>query len=359
MFGERIAGRMFSALDMTFLMKNTPERPSQTKPSQAKPLKSQSPQSQPQQSKAVTVQFVDITDDQAGQRVDNFLLSKLKGVPKSRIYRILRKGEVRVNKSRVKPEYKLAPGDRVRIPPVRVAEREAPAAPGLKLQELLEQSIIYEDPLLLVINKPVGLAVHGGSGINLGLIEALRATRPKQSFLELVHRLDRETSGCLIVAKKRSALRFLQDEMRGRRVGKVYQALASGRWPRGMKKINVPLLRNELKSGERIVRVNPEGKPAVTHFAILQRFDKATLLEVTLETGRTHQIRVHTQHAGCPLAGDEKYGDDEYNRQMKHLGLKRMFLHAAKLKFRSPEGNKISVEAPLPEELSHFLTRLD
>ena len=305
------------------------------------------------------VRFVEITADQAGQRVDNFLLSRLKGVPKSRIYRILRKGEVRVNRSRVKPEYKLASGDQVRIPPVRVAEREAPVAPGIKLQELLEKSVIYEDPLLLVINKPSGLAVHGGSGVSLGLIEALRATRPKQSFLELVHRLDRETSGCLIVAKKRSALRFLQDEMRARRVVKVYQALASGRWPRGMKKINLPLLRTELKSGDRIVRVNPEGKSAVTHFAVQQRFDKATFLEVTLETGRTHQIRVHSQHAGCPLAGDDKYGDDDYNGQLKRLGLKRMFLHAARLKFRSPEGNKISVEAPLPEELSQLLARLD
>lgn len=263
-----------------------------------------------------------------------------------------------MNRSRVKPEYKLAAGDEVRIPPVRVADRAAPAAPGVKLQELLQQSVIYEDGALLVLNKPSGLAVHGGSGVNLGLIEALRATRPKQSFLELVHRLDRETSGCLIVAKKRSALRFLQDEMRAHRVVKTYQALASGRWPRGMKRISVPLLKSELKSGERIVRVNPEGKHAVTHFSVVKRFDQATLLKVTLETGRTHQIRVHTKHAGCPLAGDDKYGDDGFNQQIKRQGLKRMFLHAATLQFRSPEGKKIRVEAPLPESLSDVLTKL-
>lgn len=310
------------------------------------------------QANSISVKYVDITEDQAGQRVDNFLLAKLKGVPKSRIYRILRKGEVRVNGSRVKPEYKLQGGDRVRIPPVRVADREAPAAPGPKLQRLLEQNVIYEDSLLLVVNKPAGLAVHGGSGVNLGLIEALRATRPSHSFLELVHRLDRGTSGCLIIAKKRSALRFLQDEMRARRIVKVYQALATGRWPRGMKRIDMPLLKSELKSGERVVRINPEGKSSVTHFSVLKRFDKATLMDVTLETGRTHQIRVHSQYAGCPLAGDEKYGNDECNRQMKALGLKRMFLHAAKLEFRSPDGQKIRVEAPLPDELVKVLATL-
>jgi 23S rRNA pseudouridine955/2504/2580 synthase len=320
---------------------------------------------------APVVQFVEVTSDYAGQRIDNFLLAKLKGVPKSRIYRIVRKGEVRVNRSRVKPEYKLLEGDQVRIPPVRVAEREAPQAPGQKLQSLLEDSIVYEDDLLLVINKPSGLAVHGGSGVNLGLIEALRATRPKQPFLELVHRLDRETSGCLIVAKKRSALRFLQDEMRARRVVKVYQALTAGRWPRGMKKIDVPLLRGELKSGERIVRVHPEGKRSVTHFSVLRRFDSrklidhsgfdecSTLVEATLETGRTHQIRVHSQYAGCPLEGDEKYGDDQYNRSIKTFGLKRMFLHALKLQFNSPNGKKIRVEAPLPEGLAQILTKLE
>lgn len=306
----------------------------------------------------VAVKFVEIMADQAGQRIDNFLLANLKGVPKSRIYRILRKGEVRVNGSRVKPEYKLCGGDKVRIPPVRVAERAVPVGPSPKLQRLLESSVIYEDSSLLVVNKPSGLAVHGGSGVNLGLIEALRATRPSHSFLELVHRLDRETSGCLIIAKKRSSLRFLQDEMRARHVVKVYQALVVGRWPRGMKRIDMPLLKTEVKSGERVVRIHPEGKRSVTRFAVLQRFDQATLMEATLETGRTHQIRVHSQHAGCPLAGDEKYGDDECNRQMRTLGLKRMFLHALKLQFKSPEGTVIKVEAPLPEELKQVLEKL-
>ena len=308
--------------------------------------------------KPVSVQMVEITEHHAGQRIDNFLITFLKGVPKSRIYRILRKGEVRVNRGRVKAEYRLQDGDQVRVPPVRVAEREAPAGPSPRLQQLLEQSIVYEDESLLVIDKPAGLAVHGGSGVSLGLIESLRAARPNQPFLELVHRLDRETSGCLLLAKKRSALRHLQDEMRAGRVLKVYQALACGRWPKGMKRINVPLRKNELKSGERIVKVDPEGKPSVTHFAVLQRFDRHTLVEATLETGRTHQIRVHSQFAGCPLAGDDKYGDDECNRQLKALGLKRMFLHAGKLAFTSPSGTKLKVESPLPDELVSVLKKL-
>ena len=308
--------------------------------------------------KAVAVKFVEITADQAGQRIDNFLLANLKGVPKSRIYRILRKGEVRVNGSRIKPEYKLRGGDRVRIPPVRVAERPVPVGPSPKLQRLLEESILYEDSSLLVLDKPSGLAVHGGSGINLGLIEALRATRPSYSFLELVHRLDRETSGCLIVAKKRSALRYLQDEMRARNVVKVYQTLVVGRWPKGMKRIDMPLLKKEVASGERVVKIHPDGKRSLTHFAVLQRFDNTTLMQATLGTGRTHQIRVHSKYAGCPLAGDDKYGDDQSNRATKALGLKRMFLHAVKLEFKGPDGKKIRVEAPLPDELVSVLSSL-
>lgn len=302
--------------------------------------------------------MVEITEHQAGQRIDNFLITFLKGVPKSRVYRILRKGEVRVNRGRVKAEYRLQAGDQVRVPPVRVAEREALPGPSPRLQQLLEHSIVYEDEGLLVIDKPAGLAVHGGSGVSLGLIESLRATRPDHSFLELVHRLDRETSGCLLVAKKRSALRHLQDEMRSGRVEKVYQALVCGRWPKGMKLVNVPLRKNELKSGERIVKVDVEGKPSVTHFAVLQRFDRHTLMEATLETGRTHQIRVHSQFVDCPLAGDDKYGNDECNQQLKELGLKRMFLHAARLEFTAPSGKRIRVEAPLPEELAAVLEKL-
>ena len=305
------------------------------------------------------VQMVEVTEDQDGQRVDNFLMSRLKGVPKSRIYRILRKGEVRVNKGRVKPESRLRAGDLVRIPPVRVSEKEPLAGPGVRLQKLLEQSVVYEDDQLMVVNKPAGLAVHGGSGISLGLIESLRAMRPEQRFLELVHRLDRDTSGCILLAKKRSALRWLQEEMRSHRIEKVYRALVKGRWPKDRRRIDVPLRKNELKSGERIVKVSADGKPSATNFSILQRFDRATLVEARLETGRTHQIRVHSQFAGHPLAGDEKYGDSEFNEYMKTAGLGRMFLHASALAFRLPEtAQRLVVEAPLPPELAKPLAKL-
>ncbi|TNE75679.1 MAG: 23S rRNA pseudouridine(955/2504/2580) synthase RluC [Gammaproteobacteria bacterium] len=305
-----------------------------------------------------SVQMLEITEHQAGQRIDNFLLTFLKGVPKSRVYRILRKGEVRVNRSRVKAEYRLQVGDQVRVPPVRVAERQTPPGPSPRLQQLLESRIVFEDENMMVIDKPAGLAVHGGSGVRLGLIESLRAARPEQPFLELVHRLDRDTSGCLMVAKKRSALRHLQEEMRAGRVKKVYQALVCGRWPKGMKRVDAPLRKNELKSGERIVRVDGEGKASVTHFAVQQRFDRHTLVEATLETGRTHQIRVHSQFVGCPLAGDDKYGDEACNRQLREKGLKRMFLHAVRLEFKEPSGDKLRVEASLPEELSSLLQQL-
>ena len=307
----------------------------------------------------VAVQLIVISPNNAGQRLDNFLFTALKGVPKSRIYRIIRKGEVRVNKGRIKPEYKLAEGDQVRIPPVRVAQRDTPIIPSQSFQDSLEASILYEDDLLLVINKPSGLAVHGGSGISLGLIEALRATRSDKSYLELVHRIDRDTSGCLVVAKKRSALRFLQDEMRARRILKVYYALASGRWPRGRRRIDAPLLASEQKSGEKIVRVDSEGKSSVTVFSVVQRFDNATLMEATLETGRTHQIRVHAQYVGCSLAGDVKYGSDDYNDDARRLGLGRMFLHALRIQFFSPCGKKILIEAPIPPELSRYLQKGD
>ena len=306
-----------------------------------------------------SVKLVTISSENEGQRLDNYLFTYLKGVPKSRIYRIIRKGEVRVNRSRIKPEYKLIEGDEVRIPPVRVAERIAPAIPSKNFQDTLESGILYEDDLLLVINKPSGIAVHGGSGISLGLIEALRGARPNARYLELVHRIDRETSGCLIIAKKRSALRFLQEEMRNRKVHKVYNALVSGRWPRGKRKIDLPLLASEQKTGEKIVQVNPKGKKSVTIFSVIKRFHNSTLLEAILETGRTHQIRVHAQHAGCPLAGDTKYGVDLINKEARKLGLKRMFLHALKIQFLLPCGKKLLVEAPIPPELSNYLKKLD
>ena len=312
-----------------------------------------------QKSPASGVRMIEVTEDQDGQRVDNFLISRLKGVPRSRIYRILRKGEVRVNKGRVKPETRLKVGDMVRIPPIRVSEQKPQAGPGVRLQKLLAQSVIYEDDRLLVINKPAGLAVHGGSGISLGLIESLRAMRPEQHFLELVHRLDRDTSGCILLAKKRSALRWLQEEMRNHRINKVYTALVKGRWPKDRRRIDVPLRKNELKSGERIVKVAQDGKPSATNFAILQRFDRATLVSARLETGRTHQIRVHSQFAGYPLAGDSKYGDSEFNQYMKEAGLERMFLHASMLEFRLPDSEqRCRAEAPLPAELAGPLEQL-
>ena len=307
----------------------------------------------------LTVKFVEITSEHSDQRIDNYLFTLLKGVPKSRIYRIIRKGEIRINGSRIKPDYKLNEGDKIRIPPVRIAEREAFILPSKKLQYSLEKNILYEDDALLVLNKPSGLAVHGGSGIKLGLIEALRLIRPKTDYFELVHRIDRETSGCLIVAKKRSSLRYLQEQMRTKRISKVYRALATGKWPRGMRRIDLPLMAFEQKTGEKIVRVNPKGKKSVTIFSVMKRYRNFTLLEALLETGRTHQIRVHAQHIGCPLAGDNKYGLDDINKDIRKSGLKRMFLHALKIGFSLPCGKNIFIEAPMPSDLSEHLMELD
>ena len=307
----------------------------------------------------LTVKFVEITSEHSDQRIDNYLFTLLKGVPKSRIYRIIRKGEIRINGSRIKPDYKLNEGDKIRIPPVRIAEREAFILPSKKLQYSLEKNILYEDDALLVLNKPSGLAVHGGSGIKLGLIEALRLIRPKTDYFELVHRIDRETSGCLMVAKKRSSLRYLQEQMRSKRISKVYRALATGKWPRGMRRIDLPLMAFEQKTGEKIVRVNPKGKKSVTIFSVMKRYRNFTLLEALLETGRTHQIRVHAQHIGCPLAGDNKYGLDDVNKDIRKSGLKRMFLHALKIGFSLPCGKNIFIEAPMPSDLSEHLMELD
>ncbi|EKT56408.1 23S rRNA pseudouridine(955/2504/2580) synthase RluC [Providencia sneebia] len=303
------------------------------------------------------VQFIDISDDEAGQRIDNFLLAKLKGIPKSMIYRIIRKGEVRVNKGRIKPEYKLAPGDQVRVPPVRVAEREnAPVSAKLGKVAALADCILYEDESILVINKPSGTAVHGGSGLSFGVIEGLRALRPEARFLELVHRLDRDTSGILLVAKKRSALRALHEQLRLKQMQKDYMALVRGNWQSHTKVIQAPLLKNILQSGERIVRVNPEGKPSETRFKVEERFDNATLVKASPVTGRTHQIRVHTLHAGHPIAFDNRYGDKQFDAQLAGTGLKRLFLHASSLKFTHPKtGEEMRLQAPLDDELSHCL----
>jgi len=305
------------------------------------------------------VSYVDIGPEQSGQRLDNFLIKTLKGVPKSRIYRLLRKGEVRVNKGRVKADSRLKEGDIVRLPPIRVAERGEMPAVGRQLKQYLANNVLFEDDGLLIINKPSGLAVHGGSGVSLGAIEALRAEHPELRFLELVHRLDRDTSGCLMLAKKRSVLLELQQAMQRNNIEKRYVALAKGRWPKGKNTINAPLRKNTLQSGERMVRVDVSGKASVTHFKILQQFPSATLLDIKLETGRTHQIRVHCQFAQQPLAGDSKYGDEHYNESLKESGLKRLFLHASSLRFKHPlSGDWVDVEAPLPADLAKVLTKL-
>lgn len=307
-----------------------------------------------------SVQFLTVSDEEAGQRIDNFLRTKLKGVPKSMIYRILRKGEVRINKKRVKPEYKLLDGDLIRIPPVRTSEREdAPVSAGLAKVSSLADCIIYEDDYLLVLNKPSGTAVHGGSGLSFGVIEGLRALRPEARFLELVHRLDRDTSGVLLVAKKRSALRALHEQLRSKGMQKDYLALVRGQWQSHCKVVQAPLLKNILQSGERIVRVNSEGKPSETRFKVEERFEHATLVKASPVTGRTHQIRVHTLHAGHPIAFDDRYGDREFDNQLASTGLKRLFLHAQALKFEHPNtGETLRVEAPLDEALRRCLQRL-
>lgn len=300
-----------------------------------------------------------IDESHAGQRIDNFMFTHLKGVPKSRIYRSLRQGEVRVNKRRVKPEYRLQLQDAVRIPPLRVAESQAPSKPSFWQMQQLEQCILYETEALLIINKPSGIATHGGSGIAFGVIESLRYLRPREKFLELVHRLDRETSGCLMIAKKRAMLTALQELSKQNLIEKTYLTLVKGNWKAG-KTVDLPLQKNHLQSGERVVRVSAEGKSAVTVFHPLQRYAHATLVKATLKTGRTHQIRVHATHSGHPIAGDEKYGDKEFNKASKKTGLNRLFLHAASLSFELPgTGERIAICACLDTILLECLKRQD
>ncbi len=308
----------------------------------------------------VKVRFIDVTEDQEGQRIDNFLRTALKGVPKSMIYRIVRKGEVRVNKGRVKPDTKLSAGDIVRVPPVRTAPEGETFKASSGLIAKLESAILYESDALLVINKPSGLAVHGGSGIQLGLIEALRQMRPTLTFLELVHRLDRDTSGCIMIAKKRSMLRHLHEALRqGMGISKVYHALVIGRWDAADQKIDAPLRKNELSSGERVVKVQEDGKASITLFKVLRRFANiATLVEAKPVTGRTHQIRVHSQFAGHPIIGDEKYGVEAINSKMRDNGIKRLFLHAAALSVTLADGEKLHFKAPLENNLSVAIDQL-
>jgi len=304
------------------------------------------------------VSWIEIDAEYAGQRIDNYLLSHLKGVPRSRIYRILRKGEVRANGGRIKPHYRLKSGDKLRIPPIRVSETGSTGEVGSLLANRVAQSILHEDLDLIVLNKPSGVAVHGGSGVDHGVIEILRSIRPEQRYLELVHRLDRATSGCLLIAKKRSRLRQLHELLRNNQLEKTYIALVAGHWPKRKQHVNAPLLKNELKSGERISKVSAEGKSAITRFRVIQQFEDTTLVEARPVTGRTHQIRVHAQHTGHPIIGDERYGDDRINKMMRRKGIKRLFLHASKLVVPAIDGSAaadLKLSAPLDQKLQMFI----
>ena len=308
---------------------------------------------------SASVQWIEVDAEHAGQRIDNFLFTRLKGVPKSHVYRILRTGEVRRNGGRVKAQDRLDSGDVVRLPPIRIAERESVELPLNLIRGRIEPRILHEDDDLLVLNKPSGMAVHGGSGLSYGVIEALRELRPQARSLELVHRLDRETSGCLLIAKKRSALKSLHEQFRDDEVNKVYVALLAGQWAKTRFMVDAPLKKNVMQSGERMVRVARDGKSAVTEFKRLTRYSDATLVEARPITGRTHQIRVHALHMGHALAGDDRYGEEATNRMFRQSGLKRLFLHAARTTFRHPRtGEAVSIGAPLDPELADFIKEL-
>jgi 23S rRNA pseudouridine955/2504/2580 synthase len=307
---------------------------------------------------AVEVKWLTVDEESAGQRLDNFLIRHLKGVPKTHIYRIIRSGEVRVNKGRASADTRIESGDVVRLPPVRisdkVAEKAARPAPGREFPLLLE------DDALMAIDKPAGVAVHGGSGVSFGVIEQLRQARPLAKLLELVHRLDRETSGILLVAKKRSALKHLQDQFRERETGKTYLALVQGIWPEKLKVIDSALHKYLLPDGERRVKItsnaDPDGMRSITLVKVAERLVGCTLLEVTIKTGRTHQIRVHLASQGHPIAGDDKYGDFEWNKAVQKQGLKRMFLHAWRLQFTHPAtGKRVELKSNLPSELQLYV----
>lgn len=302
------------------------------------------------------VSYISVTLHSEGQRIDNFLLKKLKGVPKSKIYTIIRKGEVRVNKKRILPSYRLEQGDYLRIPPVRMGQSAEQIKHPADLLEKLENSILFEDNHLLILNKPAGIAVHGGSGIVLGVIEAIRQLRPKAGYLELVHRLDRDTSGCLMIAKSRSQLVDLHNKLLNQTILKTYHGIVVGEWPKNLSTINQPLTKNILQSGERMVCINPVGKPSRTNFNVLKRLKGVSLLEISPKTGRTHQIRVHTAFAEHPILGDAKYGDKQANQNAKNNGYKRMFLHAHSIKFDcSRREQTFNIEAPYDEAFSRVL----
>ena len=309
-------------------------------------------------SAGVAVQHLTVDEESAGQRLDNYLIRVLKGVPKTHIYRIIRSGEVRRNKGRVSADDRVQAGDVLRIPPIRLSERaEEKAAQPAPAREF---PVVFEDEAFLAIDKPAGVAVHGGSGVSFGVIEQMRQARPQARLLELVHRLDRETSGLLLIAKKKSALKALQDQFRERETGKTYLALVKGQWPANRKVLDQPLHKYLLPDGERRVKVtakdDPEGMRSITLVKVAQRLAGSTLLEVTIKTGRTHQIRVHLASQGHPIAGDDKYGDFEWNKALHKQGLKRMFLHAWPLQFTHPaSGERVALEAALPAELQEHL----
>lgn len=306
------------------------------------------------------VRFYTADSEDVGQRIDNYLLKTLKGVPKSMIYRLLRKGEIRVNKKRTKPDYKLQNEDIIRVAPIRIAEKDAPVSTKLNIVANLESQILYEDEVIIVLNKPSGMAVHGGSGLSFGVIEAMRALRPQAKMLELVHRLDRDTSGCLVIAKRRSALRNLHEQLRNKNVQKFYHALVKGHWSSKLTRVTEGLKKNDLKSGERVVVVdNVNGKEAETRFKVIQYFENTTLIRAFPVTGRTHQIRVHCQTTGHPIACDPKYSYPEFDAQMKTYGLKRLFLHAASIEFTHPRTDeRLKIEAPLEKSLQFVLKKL-
>ena len=317
-----------------------------------------------------SVSLITVAEHEAGQRLDNYLIKILKGVPKNHIHRIIRAGEVRLNKKRCKPDSRIQTGDLLRIPPVRTAEKQRSSENRAQAVPAREFTIIYEDDALLVINKPAGTAVHGGSGVSFGVIEQIRRARPEARYLELVHRLDKDTSGLLMIAKKRSALVKLHEAIRNDHTKKIYLALGVGKLPNDSFHVKLPLFKYTGAQGEKMVRVSEDGQSAHTIFRVLNRFSDdllhqvglshLTLVQATLKTGRTHQIRVHLQSQHCPIAGDERYGDYQANKRLQKLGLKRMFLHAAELHLDHPlTGEKLILEAPLPQDLAQFVLMLE
>ena len=317
-----------------------------------------------------SVSLITVAEHEAGQRLDNYLIKILKGVPKSHIHRIIRAGEVRLNKKRCKPDSRIQTGDLLRIPPVRTAEKQRSSENRAQAVPAREFTIIYEDDALLVIDKPAGTAVHGGSGVSFGVIEQIRRARPEARYLELVHRLDKDTSGLLMIAKKRSALVKLHEAIRNDHPKKIYLALGVGKLPNDRFHVKLPLFKYTGAQGEKMVRVSEDGQSAHTIFRVLNRFSddllhqvglsQLTLVQATLKTGRTHQIRVHLQSQHCPIAGDERYGDYQANKRLQKLGLKRMFLHAAELHLDHPlTGEKLILKAPLPQDLAQFVLMLE